>query len=73
MYRATPSRYGGVRVCVCVYVCMYAYACVCTCNAVSKSLLLTGTAGFESEQGGNDSFDVHCPTKTTPLECELRR
>ena len=24
-------------------------------------------------QGGNDSFGVHCPTKTAPLECDIKR
>ena len=27
--------------------------------------------GFR-QQGGNDSFGVHCPTKTAPLECDIR-
>ena len=26
-----------------------------------------------TKQGGNDSFGVHCPTKTAPLECDIKR
>ena len=25
------------------------------------------------KQGGNDSFGVHCPTKTAPSECDIKR
>ena len=28
---------------------------------------------LKQQQGGNDSFGVHCPTKTAPLECDIRR
>ena len=29
--------------------------------------------GTNYEQGGNESFGVHCPTKTAPLECDVKR
>ena len=28
---------------------------------------------LKQQQGGNDSFGVHCPTKTAPLECDIKR
>ena len=31
------------------------------------------TGGLLISQGGNDSFGVHCPTKTAPLERDIKR
>ena len=50
-------------------------------NPVSKGLHLTVFSQFVvisaepllfgCQQGGNDSFGVHCPAKTTPLESDI--
>ena len=44
-------------------------------NKTSKTRgKITGFMGnTHRKQGGNDPFGVHCPTKTAPLECDIRR
>ena len=61
MPRAKQSKAKSV-VCVCVH-------------PDSKLRVLAMTCKFTifGKQGGNDSFGVHCPTKTAPSECDIKR
>ena len=45
------------------------------CVHLDSKLRVSGMSSecFYQQQGGNDSFGVHCPTKTAPLECDIRR
>ena len=41
---------------------------VCVCESLDSKLKVPSFP-----QGGNDSFGVHCPTKTAPLKCDIKR
>ena len=42
---------------------------MCVCESLDFILKVFGC---HFPQGGNDSFGVHCPTKTAPLECDIK-
>ena len=74
MYMYNMYMYMYVYMYMYIYIYIRASVCVCVraCVCVQPDSKLRVLVRHQ-QQGGNDSFGVHCPTKTAPLECDIKR